>query len=68
MTPESRLFASGTAHARNAAGSEKALDFTVPDDLKELDQWVVWRNETRNGKPTKVPFRTSIDLPQLGIQ
>jgi len=31
----------------------------VPDSLAELDQWVMWRNEQRNGgKPTKVPFQT----------
>jgi putative DNA primase/helicase len=27
----------------------------IPDDLKELDQWVLWRREERNGKQTKVP-------------
>jgi Primase C terminal 1 (PriCT-1) len=29
---------------------------TVPDDLAELDQWLLWRYEARQGKPTKVPF------------
>ena len=32
-------------------------DFCVPDDLTELDQWVPWRYEKRNGKWTKVPYR-----------
>lgn len=31
----------------------------VPDDLTELDQWVLWRYEARQGKPTKVPYQTS---------
>jgi hypothetical protein len=29
----------------------------VPDSLAELDQWLVWRSESRDGgKPTKVPY------------
>lgn len=31
----------------------------VPDDLAELDQWVLWRFENRNGNSTKVPFHVS---------
>ena len=31
----------------------------LPDDLTERDQWVLWRLETRNGKPTKVPYHLS---------
>lgn len=29
----------------------------VPGDLLALKQWVCWRYETRNGKPTKPPFQ-----------
>jgi putative DNA primase/helicase len=30
----------------------------VPDSLTELDQWIVWRHEQRDGgKPTKVPYQ-----------
>src|ERR1035437_6658342 len=30
----------------------------VPDSLAELDQWIVWRSEQRDGgKPTKVPYQ-----------
>ena len=29
----------------------------VPQELKARRQWVVWRNETRDGKPTKVPYQ-----------
>jgi hypothetical protein len=33
----------------------------VPAELRELDQWVAWKFETRQGetKPTKVPIRAS---------
>jgi hypothetical protein len=37
--------------------SLSTTDFHVPYDLTELDQWVLWRYETRNGKPTKVPYQ-----------
>lgn len=33
--------------------------FVIPADLRERRQWVVWRAETRNGKETKVPYRSS---------
>src|SRR5215203_412473 len=26
------------------------------DDMRDLRQWVVWRSEEREGKPTKVPY------------
>ena len=28
----------------------------IPDQLTERPQWVCWRLETRDGKPTKVPY------------
>lgn len=28
----------------------------IPDELKVLRQWVNWRSEIRDGKPTKVPY------------
>jgi putative DNA primase/helicase len=28
----------------------------IPDHLTERPQWVCWRLETRDGKPTKVPY------------
>jgi putative DNA primase/helicase len=34
-------------------------NFRVPDDLSERDQWVLWRYEERNDKPTKVPYQPS---------
>ena len=29
----------------------------IPESLKSLPQWVVWKKESRNGKLTKVPYR-----------
>jgi hypothetical protein len=29
----------------------------IPDELKELNQFVVWRNEERDGELTKVPYQ-----------
>jgi putative DNA primase/helicase len=30
----------------------------IPTELRERDQWAVWRYERRNGKTTKVPYQT----------
>jgi hypothetical protein len=34
----------------------------VPDSLEELDQWIVWRYEHRDGKSTKVPYQINGSL------
>src|ERR1700722_17418216 len=34
----------------------RMLPSSIPDDLTELDQWVLWRRETVNGRQTKVPY------------
>lgn len=39
-----------------------ALGFQVPDDLSELDRWVLWRDEARAGRRAKVPRQVSGDL------
>lgn len=39
-----------------------AATILVPDSLTELDQWIVWRCEQRDGKPTKVPFQVNGSL------
>jgi len=32
----------------------------IPVELRELDQWVAWRAEARDGdKPTKIPYVAS---------
>jgi hypothetical protein len=28
-----------------------------PRKLRAVPRWLVWRSETRDGKPTKVPYR-----------
>ncbi len=30
----------------------------IPEELKSRPQWVVWKLETRDGKPTKVPYKS----------
>ncbi|HXI44186.1 MAG TPA: primase C-terminal domain-containing protein [Bryobacteraceae bacterium] len=32
------------------------VEISIPDDLIERDQWVLWRYEERNGRATKVPY------------
>jgi hypothetical protein len=35
---------------------------TIPDTIREIEQWICWREDERDGKPTKVPikpYRTS---------
>ena len=40
-----------------------AATIRVPDSLSELDQWIVWRHEQRDGgKPTKVPYQINGNL------
>ena len=36
-----------------------AMFTNVPNDLKELDQWVLWKYVTREGRSTKVPYQTN---------
>lgn len=33
----------------------------IPAELKALPQWCVWKRETRDGKPAKVPYQISGD-------
>ena len=35
----------------------------IPAELKDRPQWVVWRLQTRDGKPTKVPFSPTTGRP-----
>jgi hypothetical protein len=32
------------------------LNLHVPDDLREYDQWILWRRERSNGREAKVPY------------
>jgi len=53
------------AHSANQqqSGADKAYQAdsypTVPAELKALRQWVLWREEERDGKPTKIPYQVS---------
>ena len=34
----------------------------IPDTIRTVEQWICWREDERDGKPTKVPikpYRTS---------
>lgn len=44
----------------------------IPRELKPLKQWVLWRSESRNGRPTKVPYqlngkRASVADPETWV-
>ena len=32
----------------------------VPQELKDLNRWVNWKQENRNGKPTKTPYQSKL--------
>ncbi|UED76080.1 phage/plasmid primase, P4 family [Brevibacillus sp. DP1.3A] len=34
----------------------------IPKELQDSPQWIVWRSESRDGKPTKVPYQTNGEL------
>ncbi|MDA1680327.1 MULTISPECIES: phage/plasmid primase, P4 family [Bacillus cereus group] len=36
----------------------------IPTELKSLPQWVLWRKEERNGKPTKIPYQANGEMAQ----
>ncbi|MEI3618714.1 phage/plasmid primase, P4 family, partial [Bacillus thuringiensis] len=36
----------------------------IPTELKNLPQWVLWRKEERNGKPTKIPYQANGEMAQ----
>jgi hypothetical protein len=41
---------------KHPKSTANGIDLTaIPGTLRELDQWVCWREEQRDGKPTKVP-------------
>ncbi|MCA9215677.1 MAG: hypothetical protein KDB27_21575, partial [Planctomycetales bacterium] len=31
----------------------------IPRELRRLNQWVLWRNETVDGRLTKIPYQVS---------
>ncbi|WP_191559218.1 phage/plasmid primase, P4 family [Metabacillus idriensis] len=36
----------------------------IPAELKNTPQWIVWRAEDREGKPTKVPYQVNGEMAQ----
>ncbi len=36
----------------------------IPAELKKLPQWIVWKQEVRNGKSTKVPYQINGEMAQ----
>jgi putative DNA primase/helicase len=60
LNPQAFPNAAETAeHGSDARRAERAVagPILVPGDLAERYQWVLWRYETRDGKPTKVPYQ-----------
>ena len=43
----------------NGSSAVEPPNLTVPDDLAELDRWVLWRYEARDGSKTKIPYSIS---------
>ena len=41
---------------KEAMGLIAPITENIPEQLTERTQWVCWRLETRDGKPTKVPY------------
>lgn len=37
---------------------------SIPNELKTVPQWIVWRSELREGKPTKVPYQVNGEMAQ----
>lgn len=36
----------------------------IPAELKALPQWILWKSEKRNNKPTKVPYQVNGEMAQ----
>jgi hypothetical protein len=60
-------------NAKSDAGPESFGSIgieAIPQDLKDLSQWVGWREETRGGRPTKIPVNVhtggnaAVDRPE----
>ena len=48
MRPDGRAIRGGSAMSESTVS-------VLPEQLRERDQWVCWREESRDGKPTKIP-------------
>lgn len=45
--------------ASNSPRDRDIVTENIPQELKALTQWVLWRQEIRDGKPTKVPYQAN---------
>ena len=44
---------------------KELYDFnSIPSELKSLPQWILWKAESRDGKPTKVPYQVDGEMAQ----
>src|SRR5215208_8023404 len=41
---------------KETTGAITLIPENIPEELTTRPQWVVWRSEERDGKPTKVPY------------
>ncbi|MFJ7753190.1 phage/plasmid primase, P4 family [Peribacillus muralis] len=45
--------------------NQKKFNFSnIPEELKQTNQWVLWKSEERNGKKTKVPYQANGNMAQ----
>jgi len=49
---------------KNTEKQENQNFNNIPDELKELKQWVLWKKEKRKGKLTKVPYQPTGNMAQ----
>ena len=40
---------------------------SIPAELRSRRQWVVWRTESRNGKPTKAPYMAALTSKRASV-
>ena len=64
IDPEESLTGANTAsfHEQSPENADFSINDpfpAVPAKLKARRQWVVWRNKTRDGKPTKIPYQVN---------
>jgi len=45
-----------TAVIKETTTANQLITENIPDQLTERPQWVCWRLEMRDGKPTKLPY------------
>jgi hypothetical protein len=69
-TAEQKECPGADVHLRAEAESESSSSLplqvavhNIPEALRARDQWVVWRLENRDDKPTKVPYNAATGYP-----